>query len=347
MNLVEISNKFPTELDCIKYFEKVRWNNSIVCAYCSSDNIGERNKDHRFHCKTCKKSFSVTTGTKLHNTRLTLKTWLISFGVISDAKKGISAKQLERNLGVHYETAWTMYHKIRELMIEDVKLEGIVEADETFIGGVPRYNLPKGVKEHKKMPKLDEKIEEYKNEFKFKKGKYKKPFREEPAKRGRGTEKTAVSGLVQRNGDVIAQVMNKTSFTEIKKLVKKYIDMPDSVLLTDEFKAYTRFDAIMKHVAIDHNKTYSYRGLNTNMIESFWEIVKRGIHGQYHHVSDKYLQKYLDEFCFKFNNRKKDDMFETLIKNSMLPLNKAIKRNTKKMVEENEKYLADLKANKK
>jgi len=119
---------------------------------------------------------------------------------------------------------------------------------------------------------------------------------------------------VQRDGNVVAEVMQKTGAANIRKMVKKYVDLDNSVLLTDEYKSYSRLDAIIEHIKIDHNKMYSYRGLNTNSIESFWAIVKRGIMGQYHKVSDKYLQRYVDEFCFKYNNRKDDDMFETLVK---------------------------------
>ena len=128
MNLIEITNKFPNELDAVKYFEQFRWGKKPACPYCGSLGVGERNKDLRFHCKDCFKSFSVTTDTKLHNTRLPLRLWLFAFAVISDAKKGVSAKQLERNLGIHYETAWTMYHKIRDIMTienKDVLLDDI------------------------------------------------------------------------------------------------------------------------------------------------------------------------------------------------------------------------------
>ncbi len=91
MNIIEITNRFPTELDAVKYFEKIRWGNKPVCAYCGSENIGARNMDFRFHCKDCQKSFKVTTNTKLHRTRILLKTWLFGFSIVTDAKKGLSA----------------------------------------------------------------------------------------------------------------------------------------------------------------------------------------------------------------------------------------------------------------
>jgi len=167
MNLIEITNRFPTELDAIKHFEKVRWKKKPKCSYCSSDNIGGRNKDGRFHCKNCNKTFSVTTGTNIHNTRLQLKIWLFAFGVISDAKKGISAKQLERNLGIHYETAWVMYHKIRELMSienEGISLDDIVEMDTTQIDKDRRkFQSDKG--KPNPIPELDRKIKKYKGQL--------------------------------------------------------------------------------------------------------------------------------------------------------------------------------------
>jgi transposase-like protein len=320
MNIIEITNKFPTELDVIQFFEKKRWKNKITCAFCGSTNLNKRSKDYRWHCKDCKKSFSVTTNTYLHNTRMPLKTWLYAFAIITDAKKGLSAKQLERNLGIHYESAWTMAHKIRDIMaIENrqLELDGIVEMDETYIGGKPRKFQEAKFGKPKPNAYLDGKIKNLKPDFIFKEGEYKKNAKMENSKRGRGTEKTPVAGIVERNGNVIAGVLKQTNYTNLKKLVTKYVDMDNSVLLTDEFKGYNRFDAVIEHVKIDHQKMYSYKGLNTNTIESFWAIIKRGIMGQYHSVDDKYLPKYIDEFVFKFNNRKKDDMFITLVKNSM------------------------------
>lgn len=120
MNLIEISEKIPTELDAVKYLENIRWEKIIRCPECNSGKIGNRQKDMRFPCTNCGNTFSVTTGTQIHDTRLPIKTWLYAIAVITDAKKGMSAMQLQRNLGIHYETAWKMYHKLRELMSEDI-----------------------------------------------------------------------------------------------------------------------------------------------------------------------------------------------------------------------------------
>jgi transposase-like protein len=327
MNLIDISNTFPDELSAIKYFERVRWGKKPKCAYCGSDNIGVRNVDGRFHCHNCNKSFFVTTNTNLHATRLPLKTWLFAFAIVTDAKKGVSAKQLERNIGVHYETAWTMGHKIRSLMAienKEIELSGILEMDETYVGGKPRkFNdgTTSDVRQAWKIPELDNRIKELKEAgIKLKRGRGNPAKSDVLPKRGRGTSKIPVVGIVSRNGDVIAEVMRKTSYSDLKKLVNKYVDKEDSIMITDEYKGYNRFSEIIEHIKIDHQKLYSYKGVNTNSIESFWAIVKRGIIGQYHQVSLKYLPDYVNEFVFKYNNRTNDDMFETLVKNSMKPV---------------------------
>jgi transposase-like protein len=322
MNLLELSNRFPQEIDVIKHFEKIRWGKKTVCPFCSSNNIGTRNKDFRWHCKDCQKTFSVTTGTKLHDTRLPLKTWLHAFCLISNAKKGISAKQLERDLGVHYETAWTMSHRIRDLMsIENdgISLDDIVELDTKNIDvSMRKYQYEKKGTPCE-IPELDQKIDQYSDRFKFKEGKYKKPSKVGNQKRGEGASDKKVAGVVQRDGNVIAQVVKTTKFKELRKLIDTHVNKNRSktILMTDEAKGNLNFKKIINHIVIDHQKMYSYRGLNTNTIESFWAIIERQIVGQHHHVDIEYLDKYVAEAVFKFNNRKKDDMFETLVKLSM------------------------------
>jgi transposase-like protein/IS1 family transposase len=319
MTIIQISDKFKDDETVFNYYEYVRWNNKPVCPHCANDKVSERYSDFRYHCPNCRSRFSVTTNTQLHQTHIHLRYWLFAFSLISNAKKGLSALQLHRDLGVSYSTAWSMYHRIREMMSDGrTNLTGIVEMDETYIGGKPRKF--QSAKYGEPMPNLylDEKLEKLSNKFDFSNDSVKKNAFSEDAPRGRGTSKTPVVGIIQRNGNVIAEVMQKTNFKNFKSMVEKYVNMPDSVLLTDEYSAYSRFDAVIEHIKIDHSKMYSYEGLNTNSIESFWAIVKRGIIGQYHQVSDKYLPNYIDEFCFKYNNRKFDDMFETLVFNSML-----------------------------
>lgn len=325
MNLIEITQKFSSELSCIEYMESIRWGKYVRCPYCNRRKIGKRNKDHRWHCKSCEKSFSVTTGTNLHNTRLPLRTWVMAIAIITDAKKGVSAMQLQRNIGVHYETAWKMYMKLRALMVEDVPMiDGIAEMDETFIGGKPRWGADFTTINPRKRIELDTRLKELKkNGIILQKSIPKKKTPDINVKRGRGTNKIPVVGIVQRDGNVIAQVMKDLTYKNLKDMVRKFTDEDNTVLITDEYKGYNKISQIIEHVKIEHNRRlYSYKGVNTNSIESFWAIIKRGIIGQYHKVSPKYLPDYIAEFVFKYNNRKEDDMFDTLIMKCLEPVNR-------------------------
>ncbi|MCD4795010.1 MAG: IS1595 family transposase [Bacteroidales bacterium] len=323
MNIIQISKKFPTDIDAINYFESYRWKDGRICPYCKKEHKGNRSKDNRFKCSKCKKSFSVKTGTYLHDTRLPLKKWLFMFSIITDAKKGLSALQLQRNLDISYPTAFNCYHKIREIMTienKEVKLEGILEQDETFVGGKPRPMPNTDCLEPKERKELDKKIEEYEKEgFDFETKEKRYVACDKDIKRGRGSQKKIpVVGLVQRDGNVVAEVMRKLSYKELKQLVKKHVDnIDDSLLITDEYKGYSQFGKIIEHIKIEHTEMYSYRGINTNTIESFWAFIKRQIMGQHHHVSPEKLHLYVAETVFKFNNRKDDDMFETLVRLSM------------------------------
>ena len=330
MNLLEINQKFPTELDCIIYAEKIRFGKENKCAYCGSKDLSKRLSDFRHMCKKCKKSSSVTVNTQLHNTRITLQTWFYAISVITDAKKGMSALQLHRNIGVSYPTAFKMYHKFREVMAdfnsENEELEGIVEMDETFIGGKPSKFNNGSTKPFSKptvIPELDNMIKELKAAgFKITRGKGNPAKPAINPKRGRGTDNIPVVGIVQRNGNVVAQVMRTLSYANLKEMVKKYVVEDKSLLITDQYSGYNSMKKIIEHVKVDHEKMYSYKGVNTNTIESFWAIVERGIMGQYHSVSPKMLPNYVAEFVYKYNNRKDTEiMFDEVLKKLLNPIN--------------------------
>lgn len=325
MTIPEISQNFPTELHAVEHFEAARWGEMPRCAYCDGIRLSKRTKDHRFNCKDCGKTSSVTVGTTLHRTRVDMRTWLFAFGIVADAKKGLSAMQLQRNLGISYPTSWAMYHKMRDLMaMENAAmdlLEDVVEMDETFVGGKPRR--PNIVRLGKtEQVELNTAIREAKADgYDF------DPLHGNPAKpdlntkRGRGSQKkTPIVGIVQRDGAVIAEVMQTLSHKNLKAMVERHVNTEDALLITDAYKGYSRFDRVIEHIMLDHKAAYSYNGVNTNSIESFWAIVKRGLIGQYHQVSPKYLPRYVSEFVFKYNNRNEDDMFATLVKNAVTPL---------------------------
>jgi transposase-like protein len=297
MNIIEIFNKFKTQEQCIAYLAQARWHGKPICVYCGSDKVSihkEKKQSSRLQCSSCKRSFSVTMGTIFHDSRLPLQKWFIAIALILNAKKGISSRQLARDLDVHVETAWSMAHRIRKAMTQEdgLLLKGIVEMDETYIGGKPR-------KEAKS--KDDDDSDNITHN-----------------KRGRGTKKQAVVGMIERKGSVKAQLAsnNKLSFRILSDLVRKNVDTKQAVLYTDEFKAYSRMETVIEHKQIDHSAgVYSINGISTNCMESFWAIVKRGIIGQFHKVSKKYLDKYLDEFCWRFNNRKNEFAFDCLVFN--------------------------------
>jgi len=300
MNIIQIFKQFPTQESCVKYLEDKRWHGKPVCVYCGRDKVSshhEKNRSSRLQCSACKKSFSVTMGTIFHDSRLPLQKWFLAISLILNAKKGISSRQLARDLEVHVETAWSMGHRIRKAMQQDegLLLKGIVEMDETYVGGKPR-------KEAKKKDNDDD---------------------NKPAanKRGRGTKKQAVVGMIERKGNVKAQMANnnKLTFKILSAIVRKHIDTAKTTLCTDEFKAYSKMQSIIEHKQIDHSAgIYSINGISTNCMESFWVILKRGIIGQFHKVSKKYLNKYLDEFCWRFNNRENEFAFENMLGNMLL-----------------------------
>ncbi|MCU0432028.1 MAG: IS1595 family transposase [Bacteroidia bacterium] len=328
MNVIEIAEKFPEELDAIKFFERFRWKRGKpICPYCDNVKVSKRTKDFRFKCYSCTRTFSVTVNTKLHGTGLELKKWLFAFSIVTDAKKGLSAMQLQRNLSISYPTAFKMYHRIREFMLDENteldELDGIVEMDETYVGP-KRPRLPNSQKremtssEGIEIPELDERIDELKEQgIKFKRGRGNPAKADYDVKRGRGTKKIPVVGIVERGGDVVAQVMKNLSAKNLIAMVKKTVDEDKAVLVTDELPTYKKMDSFIERVMINHKKLYSYKGINTNTIESFWAIIKRQIMGQHHHVTAKHLPKYVAEAVFKYNNRNDDDMFVTLVKNAM------------------------------
>lgn len=297
MNMIDLLQTYPTHEHCVELLEKMRWGDKIKCAYCGSENTNTyQYKGKRNHyCNSCVKSFSVTVGTIFHNTHIPLHKWFILISLMLNAKKGLSACQASRDLGIRRPTVWLMMHKIRVAMGNDTDnwlLSGIVEMDETYVGGKPR----KEVKKQKDNDNDDTPLP---------------PIN----KRGRGTKKECVVGMIERDGRVKAKHVKKTNLRslDLQILVRKNIDAENSILMTDEYKAYARMNRIIRHLSVNHQKEYVRGQIHTNTIESFWALLKRGIVGQFHKVSAKYLHRYIDEFCWRFNNRKNEFIFENLL----------------------------------
>lgn len=202
MNIVAIYKKFPQESDCIAHLERVRWNGTPVCPYCKSTRTTPMPAESRHHCNGCNTTFSVTVDTIFHHTHLDLQKWFLGISLVLNAKKGISARQLARDLEVNKSTAWYMGMRIRNAMFEQPELmPGIVEMDECYIGGKPR----KGTGPHK---------------------------------RGRGTSKIPVVGMIERGGKIVAKPVDKSKLNQksLAKFVRETVDVNDAMLITDEIQ---------------------------------------------------------------------------------------------------------------
>lgn len=294
MNTIEISQNYNTQAKCIKHLELVRWKSKPHCPYCSSKRSSTFKNTFRHHCNACNKSFSVLVGTIFEDTKLPLPKWFMAISLILNAKKGISSRQLSRDINVNKDTAWYMQMRIRRAMAEQaVLLNGIVEVDETYVGGALRNKTKKYRKAVKDSGKTITGME------------HKKP----------------VLGMVQRGGNVVSQVLIKAHGESIKPVIDKSVERSATVI-TDGFGGYyglnTKFS---EHQIVNHEKDEFVRGtFHTNTIEGFWSILKRSIIGQYHHVSGKYLQLYVNECCYKYNNRKNIGLFHSFI-TSVLTVN--------------------------
>ena len=296
MNFFEFQERFPTEFSCILYFIKIRYAHGITCNHCGAeDKVYHRTtRPKNFTCHNCKNDFSIFKGTIFEDSSTSLRKWFLAIRIMSHVgRKGISAKQLHREIGVTYKCAWRMLNRIRIGMGNtDIfkEFECLVEIDETYVGGKPR-------KENKR-DQVDENGELL-------------PVQQN--KRGRGTKKTPVVAVVERTSKrVVAKVMHPNK--EGKKLTGKQLlnvleqaCQRGTTVITDEFSGYNILDRKdcngMVRLSIDHSKAYVDGIIHTNNVESFWALLKRGILGIYHHVSVKYLQRYVDEFCFRMNHR--------------------------------------------
>jgi len=300
MNYREFLKKFPDEKSIIDYFIRIRYPEGIKCPKCG--NVKVYNKKDRpkvFDCNFCGNSFSAFKDTIFEHTSTDLQKWFYAIHLFLNAKKGISAKQLQRETGVTYKTAWRMLKQIRKAMEDknhDNLYEAIVEIDETYIGGKPR--------------KGNKKDDDLKGGG---------------LKRGRGTKKIPVVAVVNREEKKIfakvALANKKGQKLTGKQLIGilNQICKGNNVVMSDEFTGYKGLkNTDYIHLMIDHTKMFVDGDIHTNTVESFWAIVKRAIYGIYHKVSVKYLQEYINEFSFRYNHRDIDNSFDVVLKNAIL-----------------------------
>jgi hypothetical protein len=286
----EFDAMFPDEDACCAYLVARRWPEGVRCPRCGAE-VGPQvsTKPWHWQCKACAPQttyrFSHTVGTIFENTNKPLRDWFKVAHLMLVSKKGMSALQIMRYMGFgSYKTAWGMCHKIRVALMQDIdKLGGIVEVDETFVGGLA------------------------KNRHKDKRG-------GGEGTGGIGSGKTPVVGAVSRKGNVMARVVANVRASTLEALVREAVSHKVSLLCTDQWVGYKHLGKEFPHGVVDHAKgQYVVGAVHTQTIEGFWSIFKRGVMGTFHKMSAKYMPLYVAEFQFRYNNRMNEDIFGTAI----------------------------------
>jgi transposase-like protein len=283
MTLPEVNSLYSTDERCRELLTKLRWPLGVECVRCKSKKVYDLPTQKKHECGECGYQFSVLTQTIFNDTHLPLETWFMAVLLLVEARKGMSANQIKRTLGISYKTAWYLCHRIRAAMkeVNPEPLDGILEIDETFVGGKARG---------KNWKKYD-------------------------------NNKTPVIGIKQRAGELRFFKAEDVKSGTLAKYIKDNVSEDVHVIMTDEWPAYP--SAIVKagledtcHLTVNHrNGVYVDGDITTNGIESAFSLLKRGIIGSWHKVSAKHLPAYLDEMTFRFNNRSNPFLFrDTMMK---------------------------------
>lgn len=277
------------ETAAVEFFESQRWGETgPCCPHCGDTDVyqmkdrksGQRNRRFLWLCKGCKKQYTVRVGTILEESLIPLRHWAYGFWAAAASKKGVSSLQIKRMTGLSYKSALFMMHRIRFAMAQDwsgqPKLSGIVEADETYVGGKPRYRQPK-----------------------------------QGLAKGWLDRKTPVASIVQRDGNIRSFVTADVTAANLGKILRENVTL-DSHLVTDSAPVYTRSGigkSFARHGMTDHSRREYAKpdGTHSNTVESAFALLKRGIYGTFHNVSRKHLHRYVAEFDFRWNARKIDD----------------------------------------
>jgi transposase-like protein len=288
LNLSRLAKYFSDEEAARALLEQMRWSGHPTCPRCGGLNPykitpREGTKTTRkglYKCSQCRKPFTVTVGTIFEDSHIPISKWLLAMHLMCASKKGMSAHQLHRMLDVTYKSAWFMAHRLRYAMMDPIiveKLKGIVEVDETYVGGRQKRNS---------------------GHFDARRG--------HPAE---NSNKTPVVALVERQGKVRAFPMMRVTAENLHAAIYKHVDVPNSTLMTDEAPSYKKIgQKFTRHGVVKHGAHEYVRGdSHTNTVEGFFSLLKRGINGVYHHVGRGHLGRYVDEFSFRYNARGVDD----------------------------------------
>jgi transposase-like protein len=292
MNLPALIEQFGTDDKCRDYLEDLRWPNGPECPRCESKKASRIKARNQWECGECRYQYSVTSGTLFHDSHLPLWKWFLAIYLVTESKKGISAKQMQRILGTKsYKTAWYLLHRIRAAMETDDRQElliGIVEADETYIGGHVRGQ-------------------------------------------GNGMrKKQMVMGAVQRDGSVRLRVGPTPDRATLHGFLNEVVADDAEAIFTDSWRAYGGIgDEDTRHETVNHFREEWVRGqVHTQTIENVWSLFKRSIIGSYHQLSVKHLPAYLDELEWRYNNRDNPYLFRdtvmALIRGDALPMKEPV-----------------------
>jgi transposase-like protein len=275
MTLPDVTELFATDDKCRELLERLRWPEGPECPRCKSREIVRLVTAAKLlYCNECEYQFTVTAGTIFHDSHLPLTKWFMVTLLLCEARKGISANQIKRTVGMSYKTAWYLCHRIRAAMSEAERpmLDGTVEMDETYVGGKTRGKNWKRLNNNKEV----------------------------------------VIGIRQRNGDLRFFHADDAKKGTLAKYIQENISQDVDVIVTDELPAYNSAVGDMKHEAVNHShKEYVRIGtdIHTNTVESAFSLLKRGIMGSWHKISAKHLPAYLAEMEFRFNRRKSPALF--------------------------------------
>jgi len=288
LTVAQFEATFPDEEACQAYLVARRWPEGVTCPRCGNAELYDASSYKPFHwqCRACAPQgyrFSCIAGTIFENTNKPLRDWYRVIHLMLVSKKGMSALQIMRYMGFgSYKTAWYMCHRVRVALAERdfKKLGGVVEVDETYVGGKAKNRHP------------------------------------DDRGKGRGPHhsgKSFVAGAVQRKGNVVARVVANVKRVTLEAFIHEAVSKKVSLLITDNWTSYRKLGKEFPHAIIDHKSAYVVGAIHTNTIEGFWSIIKRGAVGAFHKVSAKYLPLYVAEFQFRYNNRMNADIFGAAI----------------------------------